>query len=218
MTEPIALPALDEGQMQSWHALMDLYERINADWTLIGGQLVHLHCAERGVSPVRPTNDIDTVVDVRASPTILATFTGVLKELGFVPEISGDGIQHRWRRDAAQIDVLIPEGVGARASARTGAGGATTVAAPGTSQALKRSEPMTIVAEGRTGTVLRPNLFVILASLMSARDFREAELARKDRKRLRTMLSCCREDDSAMSVENSVEALGRLERAAKLND
>jgi len=60
---------------------MDLYERVNAGWTLIGGQLVHLHCAERGATPTRPTNDIDTVVDIRASQMMLATFTGVLKDM-----------------------------------------------------------------------------------------------------------------------------------------
>lgn len=102
---------------------MDLYEQVSSNWTLIGGQLVHLHCAERGAFPSRPTNDVDTVVNIRASPTILATFTGALKNLGFTAEISGDGIQHRWRRDLAQIDVLIPEGVGERAAASTGAGG-----------------------------------------------------------------------------------------------
>jgi len=77
---------MGEAQRQSWHALMDLYERVNAGWTLIGGQLVHLHCAERGTSPTRPTNDIDTVVDIRASQLMLATFTGVLKDMGFTRE------------------------------------------------------------------------------------------------------------------------------------
>jgi hypothetical protein len=201
MGDPVVLPAMNEPQKQSWHALMDLYERINSDWTLIGGQLVHLHCAERGVSPTRPTNDVDTVVNIRASQTMLATFTGALKDMGFVPDTSGDGIQHRWRRDSAQIDVLIPEGSGARAAARTGAGGAPTIAAPGTTQALNRSEPVSVLAEGRTGTVLRPDLvgaligkaaarievaadwsstrhctdFVVLASVVSARDFRETK-------------------------------------------
>jgi hypothetical protein len=121
VAEPVRLPGMNEAQKQSWYALMELYERVNSDWALIGGQLVHLYCAERGGSPTRPTNDVDTVVNIRASQTMLATFTGALKELGFAPDISGDGIQHRWRRDQAQIDVLIPEGVGARAAARTGA-------------------------------------------------------------------------------------------------
>ena len=243
MAEPVELAVMSAAQKQSWHALMDLYERLNSDWTLIGGQLVHLHCAERGATPIRPTNDVDTVVDIRATSTMLATFTGALMDMGFVPEISGDGVQHRWRRDQAQIDVLIPEGVGERAAARAGAGGAPTIRAPGTTQALARSEPIMVVAEGRTGTVLRPNLvgalvgkaaarteiasdrasgrhctdFVVLASLISARDFREIELTRKDRTRLRRMLAYCRKDDSAMTVENATESLDRLERASRLS-
>ena len=243
MAEPTLLPAMNVAQGQSWHALMDLYERVSTDWALIGGQLVHLHCAERGVSPTRPTNDADTVVDIRASQSMLATFTGALIDMGFKPEISGDGIQHRWRRDEAQLDVLIPEGAGVRATALTGAGGAPTIAAPGTTQALNRSEPVAILVEGRSGTVLRPNLvgalvgkaaarteiakdrtsarhctdFVVLANLISARDFRETELSRRDRARLRKMLVVCRGDSAAMSVENAPEALERLERAAKLS-
>ena len=173
---------------------------------------------------------------------MLATFTGVLKGMGFTPETSAEGIQHRWRRDKAQIDVLIPEGVGERAAAGTGAGGARTIRAPGTTQALKRSELVTVLVDGRIGTVLRPSLvgalvgkaaarteiasdpagsrhcsdFVVLAGLVSARDFREAALERKDRVRLRKMLAYCRRDVSAMSLENAAEALDRVERAARL--
>ncbi len=235
---------MNEAQEQSWHALMDLYERLDSHWTLIGGQLVHLHCAERGVLPTRPTNDIDTVVDIRASQSILMTFTSALKDMGFRPEISGEGIQHRWRRDQAQIDVLIPEGVGVRAASLIGAGGAPTIPAPGTTQALNRSEVVMVRVGGRTGSVLRPNLvgalvgkaaarteiasdpanarhctdFVVLASLIAAGDFRETELGKKDRARLRKMLDYCRRDASAMAVENAAEALDRVERGAKLTD
>lgn len=244
LAEPVILPAMTQAQTQSWHALMDLHERVSSDWALIGGQLVHLHCAERGVSPARPTNDVDAVVNIRASQTVLADFTGALRDLGFAPDTSGDGIQHRWRRDFAQIDVLIPEGVGQRAAARPGAGGAPTIPSPGTTQALNRSEPVMVLASGKTGTVLRPNLvgalvgkaaarteipsdrastrhcvdFVVLADLVSARDFRDAKLVSKDRTRLRRMLTYCRRDDSAMSVENAAEALNRLERAARLSN
>jgi len=242
MADPVSMPAMGEAQKQSWHALMDLYERVSSGWTLIGGQLVHLHCAERGTSPTRPTNDIDTVVDIRASPTMLATFTGALKDMGFTAETSAEGVQHRWRRDKAQIDVLIPEGVGERAAARAGAGGARTIRAPGTTQALKRSEAVMVTVEGRTGTVLRPTLvgalvgkaaarteiasdptsarhctdFLVLAGLVSARDFREGALEKKDRLRLSKMLTYCRADASSMSLENAAEALDRVERAAKL--
>ena len=82
VTEPVELSTLGDAQLQSWHAVMDLYEVINSDWTLIGGQLVHLHCAERHAAPVRPTDGIDTVLDVRANPKILETFTAALIKMG----------------------------------------------------------------------------------------------------------------------------------------
>lgn len=243
MAEPVALPAMGESQKQSWHALMDLCEQLDSDWTLIGGQMVHLHCAERGASSVRPTNDADTVLDIRSSPLMHETFTGVLRDLGFSPEISGEGIQHRWRKNLAQIDVLIPEGVGLRAAGRSGAGGAPTISAPGTTQALQRSEPVSVLVEGRLGTVRRPNLvgalvgkaaarteissdrkadrhcidFVVLAGLISAADFRDATLVKKDRSRLSRMIPYCLRSDEAMAVEFAAEALDRLERAAGLN-
>ena len=59
--------------------------------------------------------------------------------------------------------------------------------------------------------------FVVLANLIAASDFRDVDLNAKDRRRLRNMVVRCRADDSAMAVENAEEALGRLERAAKLN-
>lgn len=207
MAEAVQLPALSEAQKQSWHALMELYEQVSTNWTLIGGQLVHLHCAERGMFPTRPTNDVDTVVNIRSSPTILATFTGALKDLGFTADISGDGIQHRWRRDLAQIDVLIPEGVGERAAVSTGAGGAPTIPSPGTTQALNRSEPVLVPEIASDRAIARHCTdFVVLASLISARDFRETELARKDRTRLRKMVVCCREDDSATRSGSATRA------------
>lgn len=229
-------------QKQSWHALMDLYEQLHSDWTLIGGQLVHLHCAERDAFSVRPTNDADTVLDIRSSPQMHETFTGALRDLGFSPEISGEGIQHRWRKDLAQIDVLIPEGVGPHAAGRSGAGGAPTISAPGTTQALERSEPVSVLVEGRVGMVLRPNLvgalvgkaaarteissdrnadrhcvdFVILAGLISAADFREATLVKKDRSRLSRMIPYCLRSVDAMDVEFAAESLDRLKVAAGL--
>jgi len=94
----IVMPAMSAPQAASWHGLMDLHERLDHGWTLIGGQLVHLHCAERDYAPLRPTDDIDTVLDVRAYPDMLEAFTGVLVDLGFRPVGACSG--SRWRRPA----------------------------------------------------------------------------------------------------------------------
>ena len=34
----IVLPAMSRGQAASWHAIMDVHERLGDGWTLIGGQ------------------------------------------------------------------------------------------------------------------------------------------------------------------------------------
>lgn len=231
------------GQEQAWHALMDLHELVPNHWSLVGGQMVHLHCAERGGVPVRPTDDADTVVDVRAQPDILRAFTAALTELGFSADTAGNGVQHRWQRNQAQIDVLIPEGTGRRAEARGGIQGAPSVAAPGTTQALARSADVQVEVAGRVGTVRRPSLvgalvgkaaarveigkggasgrhcadFVVLASLVAASDFRGEVLLRKDRQRLRKMVDICSTDSTALSVENAAEHLDRVTLAAGLS-
>ena len=130
------LPRMPPEQTSSWLGILDLYEQLSEGWTLIGGQLVHLHFAERGTFPVRPTNDADTVIDVRADPDILHTFTRTLEDLGFTSAgISAEGRQHRWVRDQASIDVLLPEGIGERASERQGVTGSPTLPTEGGTQA-----------------------------------------------------------------------------------
>ena len=234
----IVLPAMPPEQAASWLGLLDLHERLSDGWTLIGGQLVHLHCAERGQFPVRPTNDADTVIDVRADPTMLATFTGVLTELGFTSAgISAEGLQHRWVRGDASIDVLLPDGIGERASLRPGVTGSPTLPTAGGTQALQRSETV-----GREGSVRRPNLvgalvgkaaalsnagdpglgrhrrdFVVLAGLLTARDFRHEELTKKDRQRLRAMVAAVRKDRTVLlDVPDAEASLDRLVIAGEL--
>jgi hypothetical protein len=239
----IVLPAMSHAQAASWHGVMDLFERLDHGWTLVGGQLVHLHCAERGYAPPRPTDDIDTVIDVRADNQMLRRFTATLVDLGFAAGgTSPEGVQHRWVRDAAVIDVLLPDGVGERAASRTGVTGGLTIPTPGGTQALRRSETVAITVDGRTGSVRRPDIvgalvmkaaahtapgdptkgrhrrdFATLAALVAARDFRDVALNRTDRKLLRDMLAAVRADRQTMLVlGNAAQSLDRLERAAGL--
>ncbi|MHA3838279.1 hypothetical protein ACXR8F_21405 [Terrabacter sp. AAH1] len=237
----VAMPAMSAAQSASWLALMDLHDAVREGWTLVGGQLVHLHCAERGASPERATTDADTVVDVRMAPGMLETFTRALQGLGFTPDTSGDGLQHRWRREEAQVDVLLPDGIGERATSRLGVGGAPTLSTPGGTQALARTSAVSVEVDGRVGTVLRPNLlgalvmkaaahdavgdaargrhrsdFVVLAGLLGRRDITSEALTKKDRQRLRLMIAACRADPGAMAIANAADALTRLEIAAAL--
>lgn len=239
----IELPAMPPAQASSWIGLLDLYDRLPDGWTLVGGQLVHLHCAERGQFPVRPTNDADTVIDVRADPRMLARFTTVLTELGFEPAgISAEGLQHRWARGDASIDVLLPDGIGDHAGSRLGVTGSPTLQTAGGTQALQRTQTVAVTVDGRTGHVRRPNLvgalvgkaaalanagdagrgrhrrdFAVLAGLLTARDFKNETLTQKDRRRLTVMVRAMRSDQALLlDLPDAAAAVDRLVVAADL--
>lgn len=229
-------------QTASWHALMELYERHPEGWTLVGGQMVHLHCAERDYSPIRPTDDADAVLDVRADPRFHQSFTTTLTDLGFTYQTSGEGLQHRWIKGDAQIDILLPDGVGQRSTSRPGAGGGPTLATPGGTQALHRTETVAVTVAGHQGYVRRPNLvgalvmkaaahsvgtdshrhrldFLVLATILAARDFRKDPASAGDRRRLRAMVAAVRKDNTVMLRDPDAAAtLARLELAAGLTN
>lgn len=165
----VTMPVMTPAQTAGWLALLDLHGRLPEGWTLVGGQMVHLHCAERGAFPTRPTEDADAVLDVRARPDILDAFTTALDELKFHPlGETLEGHQHRWVKDLAQIDVLIPNGIGEKAAKRTGAWGGTTLQTPGVQQALNRSREVEVVVADRTGLVPCPNMLGALVAKAAA--------------------------------------------------
>lgn len=240
----IVLPAMPPEQTASWLGVLDLHDSLPEGWTLIGGQLVHLHCAERGHFPERATNDADTVVDIRADPKILHTFTKTLTDLGFTSAgISPEGRQHRWVRNKASIDVLLPEGVGERASGRKGVTGSPTLPTQGGTQALQRSETVAVTVNGRAGFVRRPSLvgalvvkaaahtnvgdhdprrhrrdFLVMAGLISAADFAAEELSTKDRQRLRGILAAIDVDrELLLEIAGAAQAVARITMAAGLD-
>lgn len=154
----IRLPPLAGGQVESWRALIELAPQLGHHWLLIGGQMVFLHEVERESTDVRPTNDIDLVVDLRIEPTVLGHTHDVLAAAGFSQDLpSPEGVAHRYRRGGATIDVLAPDHLGARAKLSLGSG--RTIEAPGTSQAFGRVSLVRVELDDETaGIVRRPTL------------------------------------------------------------
>lgn len=164
----VTLPRMSTAQENSWLALIELAQRVPRGWTIVGGQLVHLLCFERGATPNRPTDDGDAALDVRAQPTILRDFTQALTDMGFLADPPDwRGHQHRWRKHDAVIDVLIPRFLGSGAS-RTGVTGGTTLAAPGAQKALDRSEWVHVTVGEVSGVVPRPTLVGAISAKAAA--------------------------------------------------
>ena len=159
ITEPaeVRLPTLAGGQAESWRALIEIAPMLGQHWLLIGGQMVLLHEIERQATDVRPTNDIDLVIDVRVQPAALKRAHSVLTKAGFTQDLPNPaGVAHRYRRAGATIDVLAPDHVGQRA--KLSLGGGRTIEAPGTTQALSRVAIVRVHLDDASALIRRPTL------------------------------------------------------------
>jgi hypothetical protein len=145
----------DPETIRLWEAVGELSQRLPGEWVLIGGLMVQLLAIEHGVSDVRPTADIDVLGQARPQGTLGAIHSALTNE-GF--EMVGpdlDGYAHRYTRGELIVDVLGPDGIRPPAML---APGTVAVAAPGGTQALARSETVTISVHGQSFELRRPTL------------------------------------------------------------
>ena len=163
----VQLPPLARGQAESWAALIELAPVFGDNWLLVGGQMVLLHEVERQATEIRPTIDIDVVVNLRAEPDGLARVHDTLISAGFEQDMPGpDGAAHRYLRDGAVFDVLAPDNLGERAQLTLGVG--RTIEAPGTSQAFRRSGMVTVESDAGSAEIRRPELLGALIGKAAA--------------------------------------------------
>lgn len=165
----------------AWTVVFELDTTFIGDWVVVGGQMVALHAASLGVRDgVRPTDDLDVLVDVRTRPTATQELGRWLTDRLFDHAGSSpDGIGHRYTRPASPgpgtviVDVLAPDGVGPRASLTTSPP-ARTVQVPGGTQALQRAERIDVTVADMTGArtaagaARRPDLLGALVAKAAA--------------------------------------------------
>ncbi len=151
----IAIDLDDDQTRKLWAAVGDLVERLPGQWVLIGGLMVQLHALEHGITEVRPTGDIDILGQARPQGALSSIDAALVNE-GFEREAPDlDGYAHRYERDGLTVDVLAPEGI--KPSPDLGAG-RKAIGVPGGSQALARSETVTVTLDGRSFALRRPTL------------------------------------------------------------
>jgi len=161
---PLVMPVLGDPVDELWDVFLDLAEKLEVDWTIVGGQMVLLHAIEHGTIPPTVSQDGDVIADVRATQRALRQVAETLEGMGFtLAGMANDGTAHRYRRGGRNggspvtIDVLAPDGVGERADLTTTPPG-RSIQAPAGTQALRRTERIGIQVGGRAGAVPRPSL------------------------------------------------------------
>lgn len=148
---PVALRSMTPAQEAGWRALLDLHESFQAGWCIIGGQMVWLLAQEHGVEPIRATEDVDVVVDIRANQRLMQQLCNWLEANSFdLESISADGIGHRYVSadyrgfGRVMFDILAPENVGELADLTTSPP-ARTVSAPGSRAVLDSAQPLEVL-------------------------------------------------------------------------
>jgi hypothetical protein len=176
----------DRDAVRLWMAVGELAEWLPGEWTLIGGLMVQLHAVEHGITDVRATIDIDILGQARPQGALTSIDTTLQRE-GF--ELVGpdlDGYAHRYQRDGLIVDVLAPDGI--KPPARLGTG-RKAVGVPGGSQALNRSETVTVTVQGRSFDLQRPTLLgAILIKARSLMVHSDPETQREDLLRLLALI------------------------------
>ena len=166
----VVVPPLPARQTVTWSALLEIADSLGDHWSLVGGQMVLLHQLERrhavgGSLDLRLSGDIDVIVNLRVGRSQLVRADTALRAAGFEQPVETGGHRYRRSADGAQIDVLAPDHLGPR---RPLLGTGATVQIPGGTQALKRTEAVTVQHAGVTGRVLRPNLVGALLGKLEA--------------------------------------------------
>jgi hypothetical protein len=176
----------DPQAVRLWTAVGELAERLPGEWTLIGGLMVQLHALEHGITDVRATIDIDILGQARPQGALTSIDTA-LQDEGF--ELVGpdlDGYAHRYQRDELVVDVLAPDGI--KPPARLGAG-RKAIGVPGGSQALSRSQTVTVTVQGSSFELRRPTLLgAILIKARSLMVHSDPETQREDLLRLLALI------------------------------
>ena len=218
MSAVITLPPMPAPIDALWHVLLDLEDRLRVPWSLVGGQMVLLHALEHGQVPPQVSQDGDIVADIRSDPDAITKVVRALERLGFhLGDPSADGLAHRYLRPGeprpVTVDVLAPEGLGARADLTTTPPGRTIEALAGT-QALARTETVTVVHEGRRGRVPRPTLLAAIVGKSAAVTLPDPERHYRDLALLCSLV----EDPFALAEELTRKDRQRLQRAKALGD
>lgn len=154
----IRVPDLGDRFHRMWRSLFELGPRLEMPWTLVGAQMVAVHGWAAGRDLIRPSQDADLLVNVRAMSGSARQAAATLLDLGY--DFAGAdraGIGHRFLRDGVAIDLLAPDGAGERADLRT-VPPARTVRVPGGTQALRRSHPLEVTSRRSRGSILIPSL------------------------------------------------------------
>ncbi len=184
----LKVPTPTGGWLHPWPNVAQIAAHVGPeDWTLVGGLMVALHAAARGISLPRTTVDVDMVIHVETARGRVARIHTVLGELGYTlmePSDARKGHAHRFTRPSDVggstpegspdiVDVMIADHPAPRVRERLGK--FPMVAIDGGTQALNRTINARLEIDGAGVELSVPDALgaVILKSAAHLADSRD---------------------------------------------
>lgn len=135
-----------------WPLLLEVAEATPPNsWVLMGGMMVHLHALRGRVTAVRPTTDVDVLLNLEAATTDVAVVAGALQRLGLRPN-EPSGPFHRFTRGDDVVDMMVTNRAGrARWKSRA------VMRAPGATLALQNPHDYVVEVDGRSIPIAVPH-------------------------------------------------------------
>lgn len=90
-------------------AVADRLDRTGLKYAFVGGAIVNLLLDDPGLSPARPTDDFDVIVEVVATERY-SDVEARLRTLGFDHDMSPDAPRCRWILDGMKVDIMPTDG------------------------------------------------------------------------------------------------------------
>lgn len=127
-----------------WPLLIEVVDATPpGSWVLMGGMMAHLHALRGRVSAVRPTTDVDVLLNLEAIADDVSAVPGALQRIGMRPVQPG-GPFHRFTRGEDVVDIMVTNLAGrVRWMSRP------IMRAPGATLALQDPDVYIVEADGR---------------------------------------------------------------------
>jgi hypothetical protein len=110
VTVELAPPA--GGWLEPWPTVFEIAETLApTPIVLVGGLMVQVHSRLANVGELRPTRDVDILIDLLAGDATVAAVAGGLQSIGFelqIPNTTG-APSHRFVRNEDVVDLLVPD-------------------------------------------------------------------------------------------------------------
>ena len=100
---------MSQRNLAAMRAVADRLEQAQLDYAFVGGSIVNLLLDHPALSPARPTDDVDVIVETVTSRRH-SEVEAVLRRVGFAHDIRENAPRCRWVLDGLTVDIMPTDG------------------------------------------------------------------------------------------------------------